>query len=45
MLFRSVLDLDETARKAGLKKAPDMAAAEALFLHILAGAQPKQQFA
>lgn len=40
-----VLELDETTRAAGLKKAPDGTTAEALFLHILAGAQPRQQFA
>ena len=40
-----ILDIEETARSAGLKKFPDQAEAEALFLHVLAGAQPGEQFA
>jgi hypothetical protein len=40
-----ILDVDETSRAAGLKKFPSEAGAEALFLHVLAGSQPGQQFA
>jgi hypothetical protein len=40
-----VLDIDEPARTAGLKKVPEETESEALFLHVLAGAQPTDQFA
>ena len=44
-LHFQVLDLDETSRALKLKRAPDEADAETLFLHVLAGAQPGSQFA
>ena len=40
-----VFDLAEISKAAGLKTAPENAGAEALFLHVLAAAQPADQFA
>ena len=40
-----VRDLDTTCKTVGLKSAPPQMLAERLFLHLLAGEQPAQQFA
>jgi len=40
-----VVDLDAAARKAGLRSAPEGALAERLYLHVLANAQPPDQYA
>ncbi|MBI2320446.1 MAG: hypothetical protein HYU75_26450 [Betaproteobacteria bacterium] len=40
-----IRDLEATCRAAGLKSAPAQMLAERLFLHVLAGTQPAQQFA
>jgi hypothetical protein len=39
------MDAQEAARKAGLRRAPDAAAAEALYLHMAAKKPPREQFA
>jgi len=44
-LHFNIFDVEEVTRAAGLKKFPAEAGAEALFLHVLAGSQPGQQFA
>jgi len=40
-----VLDLDQVARRAGLTSAPEETLAEGLFLHVLATARVRDQFA
>lgn len=40
-----IRDLDVACKAAGLKSAPAQMLAERLFLHVLAGTQPAQQFA
>jgi hypothetical protein len=40
-----IRDLEAACKTAGLKSAPRQMLAERLFLHVLAGAQPAQQFA
>ncbi len=39
------MDAQEAARKAGLRRAPDGTAAEALYLHMAAKKPPREQFA
>jgi len=40
-----IFDVDEATRATGLRKFPEGAGAETLFLHVLAGSQPGHQFA
>ena len=40
-----IMDLNEASGVSKLKRAPEESEAEALFLHVLAGAQPAAQFA
>ena len=40
-----VIDIDAACRKAGLRAAPEGMLAERLFMHVLANAQPPEQYA